>query len=77
MTLVTKLVYQGGVTDTSTTTLTEKSWGPCLLPSYPALRAVAVKQPGRPKPGKPVIIAASYFLSPEPSPLLADWISVR
>jgi hypothetical protein len=74
---ITKLFYQGGFTDTKVTPLTEQSWGPCALPSDPDLMAVTVQQPGQKKPGKPVIIAASYFLDPRPSPLLARWISVR
>lgn len=75
--LITKLFYQGGFTDTLATPLTEQKWGPCRLVSDPALRAVTVQQTGQKKPGKPVIIAASYFLDPKPSPLLARWISVR
>lgn len=74
---ITKLVYQGGFTDTKATPLTEQSWKPCALAPDPDLRAVTVQQPGQKKPGKPVIIAASYFLDPKPSPLLARWISVR
>jgi hypothetical protein len=80
MELVTKLVYQGGSTDSRVTPLTERSWAPCALASDPDLRAATVKQPGLKKPGKPVIIAASYFHNPSKSytsPMLAQWISVR
>jgi hypothetical protein len=78
VTLVTKISYQGGVTDSQTTDLTEKNWGPCSLPNPdPKLRAAIVKQPSAKKAGRPVIIAGSYFLNPRPSLFLADWISVK
>lgn len=77
MKLVTKLIYEGGSTDTLVTPLANQSWGPCTFASDPELRAATVRQPGRKESGKSVIIAASYFLSPEPSPLLARWVSVK
>ena len=77
VTLVTKLFYQGGVTDSQPVPLTDKDWGPCPLNPDPKLRAAIVKQPGARKPGRPVIIAGSYFQNPRPSLLLADWISVK
>jgi hypothetical protein len=77
VTLVTKLFYQGGVTDSMATLLTEKNWGPCALSADPKLLAATVKQPGGKKAGPPVIIAGSYFLASEPGPFLSDWISVR
>jgi hypothetical protein len=75
--LVTKLTYQGGVTDSKTTPLTDKDWGPCTLDPDPKLRAAIVKQPGNRKPGRPAIVAGSYFLNPYPHPFLSDYISVK
>jgi len=77
-TLVTKLMYQGGISEFNTTALTEKSWGPCNLIPGSALKAVTVKQRANVKqPKRPVIIAASYFQDPRPGPLLADWVGVK
>lgn len=76
--LVTKLAYKGGAPDTLVTPLKEASWrSPCELAPELGLHAVTVRQTGRKQVGRPVIIAASYFEYPEPSPLLASWISVR
>lgn len=74
--LVTKLVYKGGITDTQTIPLKDSSWSGCKLPGGADLRSVTVKQAGRKTAGQPAIIAASYFRSPQPGPLLADWILV-
>jgi hypothetical protein len=75
--LVTKLYYKGGATDTQTTSLQDGSWSDCKLVSGSGLRSVTVKQAGRKTAGRPVIIAASFFRSPQPGPLLMDWISVN
>jgi len=78
VTLVTKLFYQGGFTDSLNTTVSQKDWGSCALNPNPSLRAVTVKQqPGNRKPGRPVIIAGSYVLNPQPGLFLSDWISVK
>lgn len=74
--LVTKLVYKGGVTDTRKTPLKDSSWSECKLAGGAELRSVTVKQASRKTAGQPAIIAASYFRSPQPGPLLADWILV-
>jgi len=76
--LVTKLIYQGGVTEFETTPLNKESWKPCSLVRDEDLWAVTVKQKSNwKKAGRPVIIAASYFQDPKPGPLLADWIRVQ
>ena len=76
--IVTKLAYQGGPPDSLVTPLRANSWrDSCELAPEPGLHAVTVRQPGRKKAGRPVVIAASYFEHPEPGPLLASWISVK
>jgi hypothetical protein len=75
--LVTKLFYQGGVTEPQETSLTDKDWGPCTLSPDSKLRAATVKQPSGKKAVRPGMIAGSYFLNPHPGPFLSDWISVR
>jgi len=77
ITLVTKLFYQGGATDSLPIPLTDKDWAPCTLNPDPKLRAAIVRQPSAKKPGRPVIIAGSYFQNPRPGLFLADWISVK
>ena len=75
--LVTKLFYEGGITDSHTTPLTDADWKECGLSTDPHLRAATVRQPGRPAARRPLIIAGSYFLAPEPGPFLSDWIAVK
>ncbi|HEX3130688.1 MAG TPA: hypothetical protein VH394_25340 [Thermoanaerobaculia bacterium] len=75
--LVTKLIYHGGSIDSLKTTIKDKSWSECKLVSQQGLRSVTVKQPGRRTAGRPGIIAASYFRSPQPGPLLADYVRVN
>jgi hypothetical protein len=75
--LVTKLYYKGGATDFQKTTLQEKNWSDCKLVSGSGLRSVTVKQMSHQMAGKPVILASSYFRSPQPGPLLMDLISVN
>jgi hypothetical protein len=75
--IVTKLVYKGGITDTRTTPIKDANWGECKLPGGADLRSVTVTQASRKTAGQPAIIAASYFRSPQPGPLLADWILVN
>lgn len=77
LSLVTLLTYDGGATDVQPNALSSASWGPCALSPDKALKAVTVKQPGRGKAGRPVIIAASYFEDPHPSPLLSKWVAVK
>jgi len=75
--LVTKLSYQGSVTESKTVSLTEADWGPCTLSTDSRYQAAIVKQPSVRKAGRPVIIAGSYFLAPEPGIFLSDWITVQ
>jgi hypothetical protein len=75
--LVTKLTYQGSVTDSNPATLTDANWGPCALSTDSKLRAAIVKQPSSRKAGRPVIIAGSYYMAPEPGLFLSDWIAVK
>jgi len=73
--LITSLTYSGGATVTMSTTLSARDWKSC--PMVNGVPGVTVKQPGGKKAGRPVIIAASYFEDPYPSPLIADWIQVK
>jgi hypothetical protein len=75
--LVTKLIYHGGAIDSLTTRIQDGSWSECKLVPQGGLRSVTVKQPGRRAAGRPGIIAASYFRSPQPGPLLADYVRVN
>lgn len=75
--LVTKLIYHGGAIDSLTTRIKDGNWSECKLVGQAGLRSVTVKQPGRKTAGRPGIIAASYFRSPQPGPLLADYVRVK
>lgn len=75
--LVTKLVYHGGSIDSLTTPIQNGGWSECKLVAQGGFKSVTVKQPGRRTAGRPGIIAASYFRSPQPGPLLADYVRVK